>query len=299
VASTPRRPDRVVRRSPPAHAGATTRPLPAERDLLGSARNGDAAARGELVERYLGLVKSIAGRYRGLGLPTEDLVQEGVIGLLTAIDRFDPKNGASFSTYAFWRIRQAVTHALTMNGHVLRLPKQVLEDRRAVVTAAAALANAGRSRSVEALSAATGLTPDAVGQALGAPFTISSLNEPLDHGMTLENAIADPAAVDPEAQALAHMEEQALADAVARLPDRQRQVIALHFGFGSEPQTLSAVGEALHVSAQRVRALEHEGLAALDKQMRPSRAPRGAPTAPGPRRRPESGARSRLERRRR
>jgi RNA polymerase primary sigma factor len=297
MASTARRPHDHARRSAPPHAGALVRRPPAERDLLGAARNGDPAARRELVDRYLGLVKSIARRYRGLGLPAEDLVQEGAIGLLTAIDQFDPDNGAAFSTYAFWRIRQAVTHALTTNGHVLRLPKQVLEDRRAVVTAAAALANRGRTRSIEALAAATGLTREAVGQALGAPFTVSSLDEPLEDGTPLESAIADPAAVDPEAKALAHIEEQILADAVAHLPDRQRRVIAMHFGLGTEPQALSVVGDVLHVSPQRARALEHEALAALGRQLTPAAARTGRGSV-GPRRRPgPAGGRHSGERR--
>jgi RNA polymerase nonessential primary-like sigma factor len=286
MASASRRPHRVVRRSASQHAKAIgLRPL-SDLELLGRARKGDAAARQELVSRYLGLVKSIARRYRGLGLSSEDLVQEGAIGLLTAIDHFDPDNGAAFSTYAFWRIRQAVTHALTTTGHVLRLPTQVLEDRRAVVTAAAALANAGRSRSVEALAAATGLAPQAVGQALGAPYLVSSLDEPLEDGSTLESAIADPAAVDPETLALAHIEEQFLADAVAHLTDRQRRVIALRFGLGAEPQTLRAVGDVLHVSPQRARALEHEALAALARQMRPVTDPRDRRALRGTRRHP-------------
>jgi RNA polymerase sigma factor (sigma-70 family) len=287
MATTARRPNGVARQNASTRAAASHRRSPADYELLDAARTGDAAARCELVERYLGLVKSIARRYCGLGLPVEDLVQEGSIGLLAAIDHFDPAHGAAFSTYAFWRIRQAVTHALTTNGHVLRLPKQVLEDRRAVVTAAASLANAGRSRTVEALAAATGLVPDAVAEALGAPFMVSSLDEPLEDGMSLESAIADPAAVDPEAQALHHIEEQLLVQAVARLPERQRRVIALHFGLGAEPRTLSAVGDVLHVSPQRARALEHEALAALGRQMRPSNGARPAKApAAGPVRRP-------------
>jgi RNA polymerase primary sigma factor len=97
--------------------------------LAARARRGDRVARAALVDEHMGLVRSIAFRYRGLGLPDEDLVQEGAIGLLKAIDEYDPERGATFSTYAFWRIRAAVTHAVTARGSLVRIPR-TLRDRR-------------------------------------------------------------------------------------------------------------------------------------------------------------------------
>ena len=90
------------------------------------ARRGDRLARATLVEEHMGLVRAIAFRYRDLGLPLEDLVQEGAIGLLGAVDNYDPARGTAFSTYAFWRIRAAVTHALTADAQIMRIPRPVL-----------------------------------------------------------------------------------------------------------------------------------------------------------------------------
>ena len=123
--------------------------------LAARARRGDHVARTELVEEHMGLVRSVAFRYRDLGLPMEDLVQEGAIGLLTAIDDYDSSRGASFSTYAFWRVRAAVTHALTAHGQLLRLPRPVLERRRHVIQARERLAAAGHEPSLTELAKAT------------------------------------------------------------------------------------------------------------------------------------------------
>jgi len=98
--------------------------------LAARARKGDRIARTRLVEEHMGLVRSVAFRYGNLGLPVEDLVQEGAIGLLTAIDDYDPSRGAAFSTYAFWRVRAAVTHALTAQGQLIRVPRPVLRCLR-------------------------------------------------------------------------------------------------------------------------------------------------------------------------
>jgi RNA polymerase primary sigma factor len=218
----------------------------------------------------MGLVRSIAGRYRELGLPVEDLVQEGAIGLLEAIDRYDPTNGAAFSTYAFWRVRQSITHALTDRGRLLRLPKDVLERRRALARAGSALAGMGRVPTPWALAEATDLSVAEVVDALDAPGTTASLDAPLADGRTLETALADPAAADPEAAAVARFEREALERALTRLSARQRAVIEAHFGLDGEPRTLAQVGAALHVSPARVRAIEREALHDLAVELEPA-----------------------------
>ena len=208
----------------------------------------------------MGLVRSLAGRYRELGLPVEDLVQEGAIGLLEAIDRFDPRNGAAFSTYAFWRVRQSITHALTDRGRLLRLPKDVLERRRALAKAGSALASTGCTPTPWALAEATDLSLAEVTDALDAPWTTASLQAPLPDGRLLETALVDPAAADPETTVLARLESQALERALDRLPARKRTVIDTHFGLHGDPRTLAQVGAALHISPARVRAIEREAL---------------------------------------
>lgn len=218
----------------------------------------------------MGLVRSVAGRYRELGLPVEDLVQEGAIGLLEAIDRYDPANGAAFSTYAFWRVRQSITHALTDRGRLLRLPKDVLERRRALARAGSTLTSTGRRPTPRALAEATDLSLAEVADALDAPGTTASLDAPLADGRPLETALADPAASDPEATVLAELEREALERALDRLPPRQRAVIDAHFGLDGEPRTLAQVGAALHVSPARVRAIEREALHDLAVELEPA-----------------------------
>lgn len=218
----------------------------------------------------MGLVRSVARRYRDLGLPLEDLTQEGAIGLLEAIDAFDPRNGAAFSTYAFWRIRQSITHALTDHGRLLRLPKGILERRRAILAARAALVNAGRTPTASALADATGLSAAEVVEAVDAPASVASLDALLPDGRPLETAIPDPAATDPETAAFSHLEHERLGEALARLPARKRAVIGAHFGLDGEPSTLAEVGAALEVSSSRAHALERDALDELALALEPA-----------------------------
>lgn len=217
----------------------------------------------------MGLVRSLARRYSGMGLPVEDLLQEGAIGVLEAIENFDAANGASFSTYAYWRVRRTMTHALTDHGRLLRLPKSVLERRRAIADARAQLVNAGRSLTADALAEATHLTVDEVVAALDAPTTIASLDAPLSDGTTLEGTVADPAATEPAAAVLAGAGRAALADAVDHLSGRQRAVIDARFGLSGEPKTLAQIGAELHVSPARVRAIESDALHDLARDLDP------------------------------
>lgn len=217
----------------------------------------------------MGLVRSLARRYRDMGLPVEDLLQEGAIGVLEAIENFDASNGASFSTYAYWRARRTMTHALTDHGRLLRLPKSVLERRRAIADASAHLANAGRRPTASALAEATDMTADDVVAAMEAPTTVASLDAPLNDGTTLEGTVADPAATEPSAAVLADVERAALADAVDHLSRRQRAVVDAHFGLSGEPKTLAQIGAELHVSPARVRAIENDAMQALACELDP------------------------------
>jgi RNA polymerase sigma factor (sigma-70 family) len=231
----------------------TTRNGQPELRLVERARCGDRDARRRVVQEHMGLVRSLARRYRDLGLPVEDLTQEGAIGLLEAIEDFDAGKGASFSTYAYWRIRRAITHALTDHGRLLRLPKSVLERRRALADATAALVNAGRRPTPDALAEAAQLSVPDVVAALEAPTGIASLD---DDGIP----IADPAAVDPSAEAVSGVERAALHDAIGHLSARQRTVIERRFGLGGEPRTLAEIADDLQLSTGRVRAIESDAI---------------------------------------
>jgi RNA polymerase sigma factor (sigma-70 family) len=230
--------------------------------LAARARRGDHVARTKLVEEHMGLVRSVAFRYRDLGLPVEDLVQEGAIGLLAAINDYDPSRGASFSTYAFWRVRAAVTHALTTHGQLVRLPRPVLERRRHVAQTRERLAAAGRQPSLTELAKATTLPPAEVAEAL-ASANMTSLDQPAGHGTTLGELVAANAAGSPEAQLATNEELRVVRGAVRHLRGRKRAIVTRHFGLAGSPETLTEIADDLHLSPERTRALKNEALREL------------------------------------
>jgi RNA polymerase sigma factor (sigma-70 family) len=259
---------------------------PIEKRLILAAQLGDRDARDRVVLENLGFVRALAGRYRDLGLPFEDLVQEGVVGLLQAIDDYRADRAAAFSTYAFWHIRRAMTRALTNEGRLVRLPRQVVERRRAVLRAWSALAAGnGHAPSPGEIGEATGLSTAAVEELLALPAPMVSLDEPIrDTGLTMAELFADLSAADPEVEAVAHERGAVLAEALAGLSERKRAVIAAHFGLDGPSRSLQQVGHELRLSAQRTRELEQEALFELDAALR---------RRPGsPRRRYEGGGRN-------
>jgi RNA polymerase primary sigma factor len=237
--------------------------------LAARARRGDHVARTKLVEEHMGLVRSIAFRYRDLGLPTEDLVQEGAIGLLTAIDDYDASRGASFSTYAFWRVRAAITHALTAHGRLVRIPRPVLERRRELAQARERLATEGREPTVQQLAEATGLPARDVVEALR-PVAQASLDQPATDGTTLGESVATDAATWPDAQLVELEQAKALRGALLHLQARKRTILGRHFGLSGEPQTLTRIADDLHLSPERTRALRDEALRELASELEPA-----------------------------
>lgn len=254
----------------------TASPAPARAHVAGHserlaarARRGDHIARAKLVEEHMGLVRSVAFRYRELGLPVEDLVQEGAIGLLAAIDDYDSSRGASFSTYAFWRVRAAVTHALTAHGQLVRLPRPLLERRRQVAQTRERLAAAGRQPSLIELAKATTLPAAEVAEAL-APAGVTSLDQPVSDGTALGELVAADAAHSPESQLLSSEEVRVLRGAVRHLGERKRAIVSRHFGFAGNPETLTEIADDLHLSPERTRALKDEALHELAVELEPA-----------------------------
>jgi RNA polymerase sigma factor (sigma-70 family) len=253
--------------APTAPARASRQPLPV-RGLLRAARRGDGRARERLAISQLGLVRSVASRYVGMGMPLEDLVQEGTLGLLDAIDRYDPARSADFAAFARFRVRRAIRDALTDQARPVRLPEQLVARRRVLRRAADALATAqdGRAPTPDDLASVTGLSVDRVREALAAPVETVSLDAPLSPGgSTLASLLADPAAVDPELEALRREAADAVDLEVALLPARQREIVARRFGLGVQPQGIDEIAAALHVSPRRARTI---GSAALDELRR-------------------------------
>jgi RNA polymerase primary sigma factor len=238
--------------------------------LLARARRGDRRAREELVRMHMGLIRAVANRYRGLGLPFEDLVQEGSIGLLAAIDGFRAGRGAAFSTYAHLRIRNAITRALTEHGRVLRLPKPVVERRHALAQAEQRLSGDGSHPTADVLARATGMRREDVVDALGAPGRVASLDAALPDGTSLESIVSDPRATDPEAHVLARERREFVKRAMRALTPRQQYVLRSYYGVGQEPESLGAIGAHLDVSAQRAGAIKNDALSDLARELEPA-----------------------------
>ena len=255
-------------------SGSTPAAVRAER-LLRAARSGDRHAREELVLTRLGLVRSVASRYRDLGLPLEDLIQEGSLGLLAAIDRYDPYRGPQFDSYARFQVRRAIRNALTERARLIRLPKQVVERRRAIDRVAATLtaAAAGRPPTPTQVASATGLSAAAVLEARSAALAPVSLDGPvLPDGSPLGSLLADPAASDPELEALGHEQAELLNAALERLPERQRRVVSRRWGLDGAPQSNADVAADLHLSPRRTQTIAHDALYELRATLDPAKA---------------------------
>jgi RNA polymerase primary sigma factor len=241
-------------------------PAVPDSELVRAAARGDRAARDRLLVAHLPLVRRVAARYRGVGLPYEDLVQEGSLGLLDAIDHFDEGRGLAFGAYAHFRVQRAIRNALTERARLVRLPKHIVERRRLIDREATRLLATGRrAPSAEDLAARTGLSIAAVVEAQRAAIDPISLDEPvmLD-GSPLEALVADPLASDPERAALEHDEIARVDDAVAHLPERQRTIVERTFGFDAPAEPIAAVAAELHLSPQRTRTIASDALHRLE-----------------------------------
>jgi RNA polymerase primary sigma factor len=211
------------------------------------------------------MVRAVASSYRGGGLSDDDLVQEGSLGLLEAIDEYDAERGSRFEDYARFRVRCAIRDALTDRARLIRLPRQVVDRRRALDRAELRLVTAGRRPTPRALAAATGLSLGAVLEARSVTQAPISLDEPLVRdGASLAALVADPAATDPAADTILLSQREALQHAVEQLPPRQRQVISACWGMnGVEERSATDLARELNLSPRRTQAMVQEGLDSL------------------------------------
>ena len=245
------------------------------------ARAGDFRARQAMIEHNLRLVVSIAKNYLGRGLPMTDLIEEGNLGLMHAIGKFEPERGFRFSTYASWWIRQNIERAIMHQARLVRLPvhvvrelNQVLKARRALEAMASARGDGDRPVRVEDVAAEVGRPVQEVAELLRFAEQPTSLDAPVDRhngdgaSESVLDGVADDGATDPMSLTLGNEVERLLGHGLDELSEREREVLAGRYGLGDrEPETLEVLAERLRLTRERIRQIQQEALLKLKRRM--------------------------------
>ena len=237
-------------------------------DLVLRAQAGDTAAREQLIARLLPLVSSLARRFRTEGLDQTDLIQEGIVGLLRALERYDPARGVPFAAYATWWVRQSLQDARSDFIRPFRLPPKALRQLSQLKSEHQRIYQAERrSAGINELAERANVEPEQARALAAADSRVRSLDEPIAGGEaevgSLGDLLEDPLSADAYEQVVETLAGQQLRALLSRLTDREREVVRARFGFDTEPQRLVDIGEQLGISAERVRQIEERALAKL------------------------------------
>jgi len=240
-----------------------------EVDLAKRIERGDQAAKDRMIEANLRLVVSNAKRYRGAGLPFLDLIQEGILGLIRAVEKFDYRRGFKFSTYATWWIRQAMQRGLQHQARTIRIPVHIGQELTRLRAAERKLvAELGRDPTDQELATALGVEPDHIDELRAAERVPVSLETRVggDGDAELGELLASEGP-SPLEEVAVELEEESIRRALERLDDNARRVIELRFGLGGrEPMTLREVAKLMDLSAEGVRKLERRALRRLAEE---------------------------------
>ena len=240
-----------------------------EYDLALKAKNGDKKARERLINSNLRFVVSVAKKFRGQGIPLEDLINEGNIGLMTAVDKFEPEKGYHFISYAVWWVRQAILKALAEQSRPVRLPLNRSNELIQIVRAKNELLKSGENSdpSAEDIAEKTGLERNLVKSLMDITREMISFDSPIkgdEEGDSSYFDFVEDKSQTPEEDVVNHMMEKDVRSLLGVLGDKERDIIEKRYGFnGREPMSLKAIGDEYNLTKERIMQIEKSALEKL------------------------------------